>query len=881
MMHSNMDKNNLFDSTITDSIKPSPSLVFNKTEQKKKKKKRKVQLTDHDISIAEQTQIKQIFHNLFLFDTFPEEVLDLILGNLFLLEVLSGSYLYQTGFVSQFFYIVLEGTLEVYKDDKVIKVYNQWDSFGHSSLITLDHFVSLDESVKCISNTKLFVLNGETFISIKQKLIRLRLQERYEFINTIIFFKALDSIIKHNIAEKMNLVTFDIGTKIISKGEAGNNIYMIKEGSVSCQINNTEINCLGVSQYFGIVSLVRKSKRTLDVIATKKCICFELTSNDLTEAIGVNYIEVILYSIFKEFLFQNAYFSDLLTEDNSFELFKKFSLRSYEKNDNIYLKTRSKLSNKRIIVVLEGSLKNSQSKKVEYKSGSIIGEEMVKNYIDLPENLVAYPDCLTLETDVDNITQLLGEEIHANTLNIQYKVSKLQKMSIFSHCSENIIQQIIINKTKQKYPRDTIIIKEDSPGDFFYIIIKGKVEVSILNRPIRRLENNSFFGEISLLNPNKLCLRTATVKTVSEVICFLINKQDFLLLANDTSVSELLCKQISLQNTNIELNDLMLIKHIGNGKYGSVDLVHNNNYAYAIKSINRKDADTKKRMAIYLQEERRLLFNVDHPLICKIVKSFKNDYFVFLLLEHINGQNLSDYLNTHPTVMKTDEVRFLISGVLLVIDYLHKRQIVHRDIKPNNIMLDKNGYIKLVDFGAAKNITDYCNTIIGTPHYMSPEVLSGKGYSFSCDYWSIGICTFELFYKKYPFGNDAQEVMEIYKEILYSQFKFPFVNNMFASLNNFIEAILEKQVTKRICTLRKIKNLSFFKDFNWDHLIEYKIQSNFKPNVINFDQLKLNKFNVCYDQYVNRDLEIIYNQSACRNYTQEIKDTEWAEEFSM
>lgn len=196
-------------------------------------------------------------------------------------------------------------------------------------------------------------------------------------------------------------------------------------------------------------------------------------------------------------------------------------------------------------------------------------------------------------------------------------------------------------------------------------------------------------------------------------------------------------------------------------------------------------------------------------------------------------------------------------------------------------MLDQNGYIKLVDFGAAKYITDYCNTIIGTPHYMSPEVLNGKGYSFSCDYWSIGICAFELFYKKYPFGNESHDIMEIYNDILYSQLKFPFVNKMFDFLNHFIQDILMKQVTKRICSLRKIKNLAFFQDFHWDDILEYKIDSQFKPNVINFDNVRLNQFNLSYNQYVNRDLEIIYNQSNCRNYTQELKDTEWAEQFYM
>lgn len=98
---------------------------------------------------------------------------------------------------------------------------------------------------------------------------------------------------------------------------------------------------------------------------------------------------------------------------------------------------------------------------------------------------------------------------------------------------------------------------------------------------------------------------------------------------------------------------------------------------------------------------------------------------------------------------------------------MHKKNIVHRDIKPSNIMVNSNGYLKLIDFGTGKIINDFTHTIIGTPHYIAPEILLGKGYSFSCDYWSVGICMFEIFYGFYPFGDSASDILEVYKEILH------------------------------------------------------------------------------------------------------------------
>jgi cGMP-dependent protein kinase len=108
-----------------------------------------------------------------------------------------------------------------------------------------------------------------------------------------------------------------------------------------------------------------------------------------------------------------------------------------------------------------------------------------------------------------------------------------------------------------------------------------------------------------------------------------------------------------------------------------------------------------------------------------------------------------------------------MASMIIMIEYLHKRLIAHRDIKPSNIMVDSNGYLKLIDFGTAKKINDFTHTIIGTPHYIPPEVLAGKGYSLSCDYWSIGICMFEIFYGCYPFGGHARDIYEIYNDIVH------------------------------------------------------------------------------------------------------------------
>ena len=391
-----------------------------------------------------------------------------------------------------------------------------------------------------------------------------------------------------------------------------------------------------------------------------------------------------------------------------------------------------------------------------------------------------------------------------------------------------MLESIASKLKKKKYNDNEVIISEDTIIDSFYLISKGSVQLTKNDIYIRELESGSCFGENAIFYSESKT--TFSVIANGKVICYVLLKNDFDIILNDQNMKDYLLKKFALQDTSINLSDLHYIKFLGKGKFGSVSLVHNKKNLYAIKAISRKSVDARKILATYFVNERRVMLTLDHPFIVKMVKSMKNNLFCFLLIEFVNGKNLNDYLSSRQKKNNIFETQFYIGSILLMLEYLQKKFIVHRDIKPDNIMIDSNGYLKMIDFGTAKVLTNYTSTIIGTPHYISPEILQGKGYSLTCDFWSMGICMYEIFYGTYPFGFQAREVIEIYKEILNKDINFPDENNNnFSSVNDFISCLLTKKVNKRNCNINNLKQMSFFENFDFDKLNDFCIEPPFKP----------------------------------------------------
>jgi cGMP-dependent protein kinase len=820
----------------------------------------------------------KILKKLIIFQGVSQEILSIIASEMTLLSLPKDKTVYDLNDEGNFFYIIAKGKVSVNFQETETNVLTKWHTFGEISLFTDK---KREEVITTKEDTELFIIDGESFRDIQKRNNEMVLKERYNFLNNIFLFECLDKISKYNVAQKMQKKEFPPNSKIITEGEKGDKLYIIKEGIVSCRIGPKEIRRLSNNEYFGQNSILIDVKRSANIIALQKTTCYELSKYDLKEALTKDYIDVILFCFFKNAIDKNNNLKNIILESHLHGVFNCFSIQQYSKHEHLYdqkNKKSIKSQNKKLVLLIEGSLFNKEKSLIADR-GKFLGEELF-NDIDkgITDDIYANPDAITFEADIFDIAKIMKIDLikdKEKPLNILRAINKLKKIYLFRNLSDETLESIALGMKKQKFKPNEYIIEENTEGDLFYLIIKGRVRITVKGNYVRDLDSGDCLGENVLLTDNQL--RTASAMALEKVLCYVLSKSEFQVILNDNNTKEYLMKKLALQDTEISLDSLNYIKFLGKGKFGTVSLVHNHKNIYAIKAISRKSVEREKILARYFVNERKIMLSLDHPFIVKMVKSMKNQHFCFLLIEYINGTNLDQYLTKRENKQNVYETQFYIGSILLMLDYLQKKFIAHRDIKPSNIMIDHNGYLKMIDFGTAKILTDYTSTIIGTPHYIAPEILQGRGYSLSCDFWSLGVCMYEIFYGKYPFGNYANEVIEIYKEILKNNFMFPVENSKVENVNYFIKGLLNKKVNERTCNVSSLKKKPFFEGFEFDKLNDFKLKAPYKPNKQNFEKY-LNENNP-YENYVKEDSTVIKKKGKNNEEIPSDYDPNWADEF--
>ncbi|KAJ1981572.1 Serine/threonine kinase [Dimargaris xerosporica] len=265
---------------------------------------------------------------------------------------------------------------------------------------------------------------------------------------------------------------------------------------------------------------------------------------------------------------------------------------------------------------------------------------------------------------------------------------------------------------------------------------------------------------------------------------------------------------------------------------------------FALKYISKEEC-IRKRALTNTFRERDILEELAHPFICNLRFAFQDDDYMYMVMDLMIGGDLRFHITRRRFIENV--IRFWIAELACAIVYLHNRGIVHRDIKPDNILLDEKGHVALTDFNIAtrpKTGTPL-RSHSGTYSYMAPEILANKGYTYSVDWWSLGVLFYECIYGKRPFRSD--DTKKIKHAIQHETIKFPTQSTVACSPEciSAMQGFLDRDISTRLgCGpdgLQRIKDHPFFRHMDWDRLEKKGVSPPFVP-----DQDRSN-FDITYD----------------------------------
>nr|CAD7432254.1 unnamed protein product [Timema monikensis] len=406
----------------------------------------------------------------------------------------------------------------------------------------------------------------------------------------------------------------------------------------------------------------------------------------------------------------------------------------------------------------------------------------------------------------------------------QDNIKYLRSVPLLEHLSDkNLAEMSDLLRVKFFVP-GTKIVEQDTNGNEFFIISGGSVKItkripgSTEEEDLGTLVRGDFFGEQALLHQ---VLRQATITALSPgVECLKPASGSFFFYHRRLS-----CSSYPPEYQDIGLKDLLKVGTLGVGGFGRVELVQykrDKKLTFAIKCLKKYYVVEQQQEDHAYNEKTVMLECAECPFIARLYRTYRDTKYIYFLMEACLGGDVFTVLQKHKK-FQDNTARFMVACVVEALVFLHDRGFIYRDLKPENLLIDSTGYIKMTDFGFAKRIgtSGKTWTFAGTPEYVAPEIILNRGHDRSVDYWALGVLIYELLSGSPPFrGTDHLKTYGLILKGIESVKGFP--KEITKEAKGLIRKLCRVVPTERLGYQKNgivdIKNHKWFNDFDWEAL---------------------------------------------------------------
>lgn len=431
-----------------------------------------------------------------------------------------------------------------------------------------------------------------------------------------------------------------------------------------------------------------------------------------------------------------------------------------------------------------------------------------------------------------------------------------------------------------QFQKGEVVMKQGEPGTTFYVMYEGEVGVFIDGAEKARLAANvdkkttQSFGERALLNDAP---RAATIKVLSgSAKTLALDRESFNLLLGPleeiakhartktwcclpclprpggsrktktkapsrSSIVERLTQsspacawRTSKCIGRVHRQDLRRVGLLGCGGFGAVELCEHKDTGatYAMKGLS-KGYLVKMGMQDSVMTEKFILQMTNSSFIIALYETYNGSQHLYFLLEPALGGELHSTYIRKGLHGSEKHAKYYVGGVVLAFEHLHERRIIYRDLKPENLMLNEKGHLKVTDMGLSKFVIGKTYTTCGTPDYFAPELLASTGHTIAVDWWTLGILLFELMTGHPPFEADSH--MQIFGKVMKGINKVRFPPNVQGPLADLVKAVLRKEPSMRLPMrpggVQNLKDHAWFHSFDWQSLEALTMAPPYSPTV--------------------------------------------------